>query len=202
MTALFQSPTSYTAGFSQEAGSPGQLRARKTTTRSVVPSVSADKQPKQQASHVADTSLSKALLRSIIHIISILITAILIIFCATKAYFGDLDGFPNQDVIFEALQFVVKGHEIIMTMSIAEIVLHRIRWDLLNNDGVPFGFLSAAYQLSDAIYLISTEFRACAWTPWAHDKSFRRLSLTVLIVGGIVLSLTVGPSSGVLMVSR
>ena len=94
-----------------------------------------------------------------------------------------------------------------MTMSIGEIVLHRIRWDLLNpspGGGVPLGLLSAAYQLSEVGYLFSAEFWMSAWTPVAHvhKRTWRRLSLSLLVVVGCLLSFTVGPASGVVMVSE
>ena len=202
MAQLLQSPTTYTASYSREPPPQSGLRTRRTTTRTLAPSPPAEPEPERPTAHVADVSLRKALLRSIIHIPAVLSSAILIILSARKVYFGDLDGFPNQDGVFEVMQFAVKAHEILMTMSIAEVVLHRIRWDLLNTDGVPFGFLSAAYQLSDALYLISAEFWASAWSPRAHDRSFRRLSFSVLVVLGVVLSLLVGPSSGVLMIPK
>jgi hypothetical protein len=117
-------------------------------------------------------------------------------------YMSDLDGFPGQDVVLQALQFVVKAHEILMTMSLGDIVLHRIRWDLIVRLGVPFGLLSSAYQLGDLGYLFSPEFRASVWRPSSHDPSFSRLTLSLLVLVSSLLSLVVGPSSGVLFIPK
>jgi hypothetical protein len=149
---------------------------------------------------VANKSLAKALQSSITHILPILITALLVTLSATRVYFGDLGGFAHQDIVLQALQYCAKVHDVLMAASISEIVLHRIRWDLLHKNGVPFGFLTAAYQLGDPFYFISPEFRAGVWKPQSHDRGDRRFWLTVLIVPTALLSLGVGPSSGVLLV--
>ena len=115
---------------------------------------------------------------------------------------SDLNGFLGQDVVLQAFQFVVKAHEILMTMSLGDIVLHRIRWDLIAVAGVPFGLLSSAYQLGDIGYIFSTEFRASVWRPRSHDPSFSRLTLSLLIVVSCLLCLVVGPSSGVLLIPQ
>ena len=200
MAPLVQSPRTYTADYSQEQEPQSQLRARKATQVSEPPSP-ADFQLERPMRHAIDLSMSKALLRSTLHVSTILIASFLITLSARRVYFSDIDGFPGQDIFLQSLQYVVKAHEILMTASITDVVLHRIRWDLISA-GVPFGLLSAAYQLSDLSYLKSIEFRRGFWGYQTRDRSFRRLSLGVLVGLSCFLSVFVGPSSGAVMVSR
>jgi hypothetical protein len=159
-----------------------------------------ERQTEKVLRKVANKSLAKALQSSITHIFPILITALLVTLSATRVYFGDLGGFAYQSIALQALQYCAKVHDLLMAASISEILLHRIRWDLLHKNGVPFGFLTAAYQLGDPFYFISSEFRAGVWKPRRHDRGDSRFWLTVLIVPMCLLSLGVGPSSGVLLV--
>jgi hypothetical protein len=152
-------------------------------------------------SRITDTTFAKAIQRTIVHIVPILITGVLLALAGARVYFSDLNGFPDQNRALQALQYAAKLHEILMAMSIADMVLHRIRWLLLKGRGVPFGYMSAAYQLPNPFYLGSTEFRTNAWRFGPRDKSLGDHILTLLITEGCLLTLAVGPSSAVLMVS-
>lgn len=151
---------------------------------------------------VCDKSLVKAATRSLIHIIPVLVTLTLIAMSAMTLYYSDLDAFSTQDVALQAFQFAVKAHEILITISITDIVLHRVRWDLLVLGEMPFGFLTSAYQLSRVEYLFSYQFWGAAWRLRKGPGHLRRLSLGLLIMLACALTLTVGPSSGVLMIPK
>ena len=198
------SPANYSTSSIQSPQS-ATLRSRKTKPPSTAsPSYTQATMQKGERveTHVDDRSVSKALQRSILHILSIAVTSILFVLCAANIYMGDLDGFPDQDIAIQALQFVVKAHEILMTMSLGDIVLHRIRYDLIVRSGIPFGLLSSAYQLDNLGYLFSPAFRASFWRSSAYDRSFSRLILALLVVVSSLLFLVVGPSSGVLFIPK
>lgn len=132
---------------------------------------------------------------------SVLITATLIVLNAAEVHLGDFGSFSYQGIFLQVLQYAAKFYELVMAISLADIVLHRIRWDLLHEIGVPFGFWIAAYQLSDLQYLVSKKFWSSVWWPRIHGRSsLRRGTFNLLIVAACILSLVVGPSSGVLMV--
>ena len=201
---VYDSPATY----STQAASPPRsatLRSRKTKTPTTATPQSAqaiERQLQRKQTHIENRSIKRAFQRSILHILLIFVTSILFVLCAAEVYMGDLDGFPGQDVVLQAFQFVVKAHEILMTMSLGDIVLHRIRYDLIVRAGVPFGLLTSAYQLGDLGYLFSAEFIAAVWKPRSHDPSFSRLVLSFLVVVSCLLCLVVGPSSGVLLIPR
>ena len=200
---LSESPTTYPAGFSQNTGS-SNLRRRTTQTSPKVTSAERS-QPADNFEHLVDRSFAKAVRRSVVHIVPVLISGTLLALSAGKVYFGDLNGPAWEWFALQAFQYAAKAHDLLMTVSIADIVLHRIRWDLIVANGVPFGLLSSAYQLSDLGYFFSDEFVACAWVPWSHDRRRRtsaRLSMSLLLMLACVLTLTVGPSSGVMMIPR
>ena len=159
---VYDSPATY----STQAASPPRLatlRTRKTKTPATGTPQSAqaiERQLQRKQTHIENRSIKRAFQRSVLHILPILVTSILFVLCTAEVYMGDLDGFPGQDVVLQAFQFVVKAHEILMTMSLGDIVLHRIRYDLIVHAGVPFGLLTSAYQLGDLGYLFSAEFHS------------------------------------------
>ena len=79
-------------------------------------------------------------------------------------YWQDL-GRPSQNTILQALQYVVKAHELTMTASLTAIAVHRLLYRLNSPKGVPLGFLTAGFQLSDPFFIYRKEFleeaRAC-----------------------------------------
>ena len=204
-TPIYESPTTFST---QSARSPSRTSTLRTRKRTTLPAAaprstqSIEPQIERPKKYIADKTISKALQRSILHILPVLVTSVLVALNAREVYMSDLNGFSGQDVVLQAFQFVVKAHEILMTMSIGDIVLHRIRWDLIAVAGVPFGLLSAAYQLGDIAYLFSTEFRSSVWRPSSHDPSFSRLTLSLLVAVSCILCLVVGPSSGVLLIPQ
>lgn len=202
---VYESPSTFSTQSARSEPGPGTLRSRKTkspTTATPASAQSIEQQLGRPKKYIADKSIAKALQRSILHVLPVLVTSVLFVISAGEIYMSDLDGFPGQDVALQSLQFVVKAHEILMTMSLGDIVLHRIRWDLIVKSGVPFGLLSSAYQLGDLGYLFSAEFRASVWRPSSHDPSLSRLTLSLLILVSCLLCLVVGPSSGVLLIPK
>ena len=202
---IYESPTTFsTQSVRSQPSHSATLRTRKRTTpAAAIPQLtqSIEQQRERPIRYIADKSISKAIQRSILHILPVGLTITLVVLNAKQVYMSDFGAFAGQDVVLQTFQFVVKAHEILMTMSLAGIVLHRIRWDLIAV-GVPFGMLSSAYQLTDIGYLFSVEFRESIWRPRSHDSSISRLTLSLLIVVSCILSLVVGPSSGVLLIPR
>ncbi|KAK0631533.1 hypothetical protein B0T14DRAFT_559322 [Immersiella caudata] len=99
-----------------------------------------------------------------------------------------------------ALLFAAKVHETLIIGSLFHILFYHIRRGLLGPDGIPFGFLTAAFQLSSPFYLINSSFLAplLRYRPVTFSSS---VLTTVLVVTFTVAALA-GASSGIVMIPR
>jgi hypothetical protein len=109
---------------------------------------------------------------------------------------------PNPDFnsILSALQFAAKVHESLIILSLSAIVLHRIRFDLMGERGVPLGLLSSGYQLSSVSYLFSSELWVGILKP--ERGRYRGLSTILLLLVAFILAGLSGPSSAITMIPR
>ncbi|KAH7412362.1 hypothetical protein DE146DRAFT_751478 [Phaeosphaeria sp. MPI-PUGE-AT-0046c] len=98
------------------------------------------------------------------------------------------------------IQFAAKIHELLMQISIVEIMLCIVRTEAIFGY-VPLGALSGALQPTQLSYLWSLDF----WSMLHLDKSIvrerrlRRLAMAAAIPVLLILTAVVGPSSAVLM---
>lgn len=97
------------------------------------------------------------------------------------------------------LQFVAKLHELLMQMSIVEIILCVIRAQVLEGY-VPLGALSATTQALSISYIWSLDFLAAITSKSFHG--WRKYLFVILIPTLITLTTLVGPSSAGLMIPR
>ena len=141
------------------------------------------------------------LLKCLPHMIPLGIAITILILNALEVYWQDL-GRPNQSTILQALQYAAKAHEVTMAASLTAIVVHQIQYDLSGSNGVPLGFMTAGFQLSDPLFLCTKKYFGAVWAP-AHSKGpWRSSALTYLVLLGFLLTLIVGPSSAVAMIPR
>lgn len=152
----------------------------------------------EKQKNACELSFWKAATRSIVHIVAILMTVSLLLINGFEIYFSDLNAYPKQDIVLQAFQFAVKLHEVFMTLSLADMVKHRVRWDLLTKGDVPFGFLTSGFQLADITYIFSSQFWEAAWS----FRSPQRIKMACLVFVAVCLTLIVAPASGVLMVPK
>lgn len=101
----------------------------------------------------------------LIHVIPPMITVAILFLNFASFYFEDI-GAPRKNSILSAFQVVTKGHEILIQASLSAIVFYRIRYEL-TRDSIPFGFVTAGYQLLSVSYLFSQEFLE-HFAPSAH----------------------------------
>ncbi|KAK0657755.1 hypothetical protein B0T16DRAFT_402498 [Cercophora newfieldiana] len=102
--------------------------------------------------------------------------------------------------VLAALLFAAKVHEAMIIASLFHILYYHIRRGLLSSDGIPFGFLTAAFQLSSPFYLLNSSFIAPLLRYRPATLSF--FVLAVLMVFTFTLAALVGASSGVVMLPR
>ncbi|KAF6814699.1 hypothetical protein CSOJ01_03922 [Colletotrichum sojae] len=150
----------------------------------------------------------------IIHFIAVLFTAGIVQFTFRRLYWFDEDNWESQwmaklkisqDVAMNGLQFVAKIHEIIIVASVSAMTMHFCR-RMLVGDGIPFGFLSGAYQVSSAEWLFSkVSFWATMPRPRKGERkgyvsSPRRVLLGLGAACLCIYCNMVGPSSAIAII--
>ncbi|KAL8732573.1 MAG: hypothetical protein Q9181_003904 [Wetmoreana brouardii] len=135
-----------------------------------------------------------ALLRTLIHIIPFGFALFEIILNWNVYYVGTE---PYNPAIY---QLLAKAHEVLVQASIATIIFSAVRRDLALGKGLPFGLLFSGLQVSQISYLWSVEL----WGAMKADflRPLRKLALFTLIAGGILLAVTSGPASAILLIPR
>ncbi|KAI5455824.1 hypothetical protein BGZ63DRAFT_409482 [Mariannaea sp. PMI_226] len=107
---------------------------------------------------------------------------------------------PTSDEL-SALQFAAKAHETLILVSLADILLHRILYALLVEDGIPLGFLSSVFNLgSPARYLISWEFWSAMLNPTTNQMFHRFTGVMIIFI--LLLSMAASPFSATAMIPR
>ncbi|KAJ0280126.1 hypothetical protein COL940_006378 [Colletotrichum noveboracense] len=149
----------------------------------------------------------------LIHFAAVAFTRAVVQFTFREFYWFDEDSrdsawlshIARQDVTINVLQFVAKVHEILIVASVSAMVMHACR-RMLVGDGIPFGFLTGAYQVSSAEWLFSKNYIWAAKkrhrdTSSRHYISTRKhvaMGLTALCI--CVYCNTVGPSSAIVVI--
>ncbi|KAI5458249.1 hypothetical protein BGZ63DRAFT_466773 [Mariannaea sp. PMI_226] len=100
-----------------------------------------------------------------------------------------------------ALQFAAKAHEAFIIICLTDILLHRIRYGLLVENGILLGFLSSAFHLGSPIqYLLSEELRA-AILHSTGKRVFHAIT-GVMIILIALLCIAASPLSAIVMIPR
>jgi len=132
-----------------------------------------------------------AIYHVLLHLVPLAAAIVVITLNWTKYFIGPTFSYSTT------LQFVAKLHEILMQASISEVLLYVIRAQVVE-DYIPLGALLAASQNPSISYLWSLEY-------WSilHSRVFSgraKATFVILIPLFIVMMVTVGPSSAVLMI--
>lgn len=105
---------------------------------------------------------------------------------------------PSNNVL-NSIQFAAKIHEGLALGSITQIVFHRLRYELLGENGLPFGLVAAAFQITSVPYFFSKQF----WSPLSTLRHSPHQVLTfMLLIFSLVLISALGPSSAIVMMPR
>ncbi|RGP76865.1 hypothetical protein FLONG3_4948 [Fusarium longipes] len=135
---------------------------------------------------------------ALLHVLPIGITLTLLGLYIREVRWGDL---TSEQL--NALQFAAKGHEILILVSLTDILLQRISYSLLHEDGVPLGFLSAPFYLGAPIqYLFSWEFWSGLVQPGIKPKTAGSWVTGTIIIVTIILSVAAAPLSAIVMIPR
>ncbi|KAI0427377.1 hypothetical protein F5Y09DRAFT_350547 [Xylaria sp. FL1042] len=96
-----------------------------------------------------------------------------------------------------ALLVVAKIHETLIVASLFDIVMYHIRHGLLGYRGIPYGFLTAPFQLTSPLYLLTSEFWSCLRSATMHSAL-----LAMLVVVSFILAALAGASSGIIIIPK
>ncbi|KAK0718449.1 hypothetical protein B0T26DRAFT_676617 [Lasiosphaeria miniovina] len=130
------------------------------------------------------------------HILALTVTFVLVGLYATGFVWGPPG--PSQDML-SALQFAAKVHEGLIILSVSNILLHRVRYLLISQGGVPLGLITSPWQISSPLYLVSSEF----WGSAMRDLTgLTHLSTLVLILVCLFISLAIGPFSAIVILPQ
>ncbi|KAM7186691.1 hypothetical protein V8F33_011678 [Rhypophila sp. PSN 637] len=110
---------------------------------------------------------------------------------------------PGQ---LSALLFAARVHEGLIVASLSQILYHHTRRALLGPRGIPFGFVTASFQLNSPFYMLSSGF----WAPLINLRGTRgrrppasdilySVAFGALLVACFLLAALAGASSGVVM---
>lgn len=131
-------------------------------------------------------------LHTLLHLIPLGGAMTLLIFQWTNFFTGTT---PDPTI----LQFVAKFHELLMQISIVEILLCIVRTEAVRGF-VPFGALSGMAQATHLSYLWSFGFISLFTS--STLRGWRKLFLGITIPLLLALTAVVGPSGAVLMIPR
>ena len=103
------------------------------------------------------------------------------------------------------LQIAAKAHEILIVLSLSDLVLYYLRQRLSSTHGLPFGLFTSAYQFALGGQPISQGFfYSVKSLLFRHGERWRpfNLALSALLLPSTLLGLAVGPSSAIVLIPR
>jgi hypothetical protein len=106
-------------------------------------------------------------------------------------------GFNPPDAT--TLQFVAKLHELLMQVSIVEIILCIVRSEATQGF-VPLGALSGAVQATQLSYLWSLDFVSLFTSNAFRQRKWQKARMIVVLPALLISTALVGPSSAILMI--
>lgn len=133
------------------------------------------------------------------HLPPVAVTLALLGLYVHQVRWGDL-----TDEQLNLLQLAAKAHEILILISLGEILLQRICYSLLVEDGgVPLGLLSSPYYLGAPVqYLFSWQLWSGLFQPGVKSKTSRAWTTGTVIIVTILLSVAAAPLSAIVMIPR
>lgn len=121
-----------------------------------------------------------------------------------QLYWRDSDGRPrsiSEDLA--KLQIAAKTQEVLIGLSLSDIVLHHLRQQLSSENGLPFGLFTSAYQVALGTQPFSFGFFYSVKSSfWRRDIRWQPLILALFLLLSTLLGLAAGPASAVALIPR
>ncbi|KAJ4321423.1 hypothetical protein N0V84_005344 [Fusarium piperis] len=168
-----------------------------STSRSLYPKKLNDPEPPKKV-------CSKGIWSSLGHLILFHLPSVAITLAILALYIARVRWVRPTIEQLSILQFVAKGHEILILVSLADLLMYRVCYGLLvDRHGVPLGFLSSPFQLGAPIlYLFSWELWSAILQPGVSRSRGRPRITGFIIIIAILLSLAAAPLSAIAIIPR
>lgn len=142
-----------------------------------------------------------ALSRCGVHLLPSAVSLTIILLNTKRLFLGRSlqEGVIDDTTAFAILQIAAKLQEVLIIASLATIVIHTIRQQILSAEGVPLGLISGIFSFTDIRYLLSAEFWGSMTSKNSKFAKFRVYSILVIAAA---LATTAGPATAVLMIPR
>ena len=146
-----------------------------------------------------------------IHLVPIVIS-IALLQLSFRNVFWQPPGGENLAEILGVFQVAAKAHEILIVLSVSQIVLYYIQHQLISNHGIPFGLLTLAYRVALGSHPFSPGLFASLKSVVGHGPSLKKhsqwrplwqpLSLVIVVSIATLIALAAGPASAIAMIPR
>jgi hypothetical protein len=148
---------------------------------------------------IQTTSLLITLQRCAVHLLPCTFSIFLVTINLKGYFIGfELAGQSGKTSQYMALlQIAAKVQELLIVASLATIVVHRVRHDLIDGEGVSFGLVASGSLFSQLSYFWSTAFIGS----FSGGIRLNATLVGLLMIAGL-LALTAGPAVAVLLIPR
>ena len=154
---------------------------------------------KESKKTVVQNSQWLALVRCGIHLISMSISIFLISLNLRNVFIGVnfQSAIPFETINAALLQVAAKIQELLIVSSLATIIFHLVRDELIHGDGLPLGLLGAGIDFNRLNYFCSKEL----WGSWRYKtkRKLRKVGLLAFLVSAGAIATPAGPSCAVLL---
>lgn len=142
--------------------------------------------------------------RCTIHVIPIVTTILILVLNIRGVYIGaDFTGpIKSETLNLLLLQIAAKIHELMIVGSLAVIVLHAVRYELLFGDGLPLGLIGSGISFSQLEFFFRKEFYGSTIYWFNHKHTARKICFIVLLIACGLITTLAGPSSATLLVPK
>lgn len=157
--------------------------------------------PHEPKKPVRTESLHLAFQRCAVHILPCAFALFLIIINIHGHFIGfELAGESGKTSEYTALlQIAAKIQELLIIASLTAIIMHKVRYDLIDGNGVPFGLVGVGALFTQLSYFWSAAFIGSFSSQGAMRRNAATLCLVVL--AGFI-AVTAGPAVAVLLIPR
>lgn len=145
------------------------------------------------------TSLHITLQRCAVHLLPCTFSIFLVVINLQGYFIGfELAGEPGKTSQYMALlQITAKIQELLVVASLTTVVVHRLRYDLIDGEGVPFGLVGSGALYSQLSYFWSTAFIGSV----SGGARLNATLIGLILIAGLI-AVTAGPAVAVLLIPR
>lgn len=110
-------------------------------------------------------------------------------------------GTANQTLAL--LQIAAKAHEILITLSLSEILVYYLRQRLMSKHGISLGLFSAAYSVGlGSLPFLRTFWHPFSWSMRPGKVNWHTRALIYLVLLISILGLTANPAASIALIPR